>query len=217
MTPFMLNWLTRRAMSAPRVKDNIEIPTVYQRVEYLESTGNQWINTGFAPNQDNVRAIIDYECNARGDNIFFGMAQYDGNDFALNNYFINRIFYWWGGGNSDLTLDSEETRTLVEIGSVIKHNDEIVRSLSLSKTFVGNTNKITLFGLANDANPSDATYRATGKIYNFELYYGDELKMNLIPCYRKSDNKPGMWDMVTETFFVNSGSGADFIVGPNVN
>lgn len=39
---------------------------------------------------------------------------------------------------------------------------------------------------------------------------------NLIPVYRKSDNVLGMYDTVTETLYVNSGSGS-FIKCNNVD
>lgn len=40
--------------------------------------------------------------------------------------------------------------------------------------------------------------------------------LNLIPCYRKSDNVAGMYDIVNDVFYTNAGFGS-FIVGPNVN
>jgi len=33
------------------------------------------------------------------------------------------------------------------------------------------------------------------------------------PCYRKSDNKPGMYDLTNGVFYTNAGSG-EFIYGP---
>ncbi len=38
---------------------------------------------------------------------------------------------------------------------------------------------------------------------------------DLIPCYRKSDNEPGMYDLLGNAFYTNTGSGA-FEVGPDV-
>jgi hypothetical protein len=43
---------------------------------------------------------------------------------------------------------------------------------------------------------------AVRKFYYIELYdSSNELLCNLIPCYRKSDNKVGMYDIVRNTFF----------------
>ena len=39
---------------------------------------------------------------------------------------------------------------------------------------------------------------------------------NLLPCYRKSDNKPGIYDIINNRFYVNSAPSGDFTVGPDV-
>ena len=54
------------------------------------------------------------------------------------------------------------------------------------------------------------------KLYHayFKIRYGF-LIYDFIPCYRKSDNVAGMYDLVSEQFFTNVGTG-EFIVGPNV-
>jgi hypothetical protein len=58
---------------------------------------------------------------------------------------------------------------------------------------------------------SASIYRCT--IWNLEN--GVEIQRDFIPCYRKTDNKPGMFDLVSEQFFTNSGTG-EFEIGGNV-
>jgi hypothetical protein len=41
------------------------------------------------------------------------------------------------------------------------------------------------------------------------------LVRNFIPCYRKSDNVIGMYDVINDAFYTNSGTGT-FIKGPNI-
>lgn len=204
----------RRALMGAAINPSI-LPAGYKRVMYLErASAGPWINTGFAPNQDDVRAIIDYECNVSGNHIFFGMAQYSGNDFTLNNYQTNTVYYWWGNNAGRFFNRGSETRSLVEIGPEVKLNGETVASLSIVKTFVGNTNKIALFGQANASNPTGVNYPATGKIYEFTIYYGDELKMHLIPC-RDGNGVGYMYDTVSGQMLGNAGTGA-FVVGPDI-
>jgi hypothetical protein len=59
-------------------------------------------------------------------------------------------------------------------------------------------------------------YMFTGRMYNFKYYDddGNNLLVDLVPCYRKSDNKPGMYDIVRNQLYTNQGSG-EFIVGPD--
>ena len=40
-----------------------------------------------------------------------------------------------------------------------------------------------------------------------QFSYDNEILFNGIPCYRKSDNKPGLYDTVTKEFYTNQGTG----------
>ena len=53
------------------------------------------------------------------------------------------------------------------------------------------------------------------KLYYFYIYENDILKNIMIPCYRKSDNVIGMYDIENNQFYTNKGSGI-FIKGPNI-
>ncbi len=50
----------------------------------------------------------------------------------------------------------------------------------------------------------------------FKIYEDDVLVLDFIPCYRKSDNEIGMYDLVTQTFYTNAGTGT-FMKGNDVN
>ena len=40
-----------------------------------------------------------------------------------------------------------------------------------------------------------------------KIWDNGTLTRDFVPVIRKSDNKPGMWDKVTRTFYTNAGSG----------
>jgi len=72
------------------------------------------------------------------------------------------------------------------------------------------------------ANGSNAVYGGTKsqfayyRLFQFKIYNnitGDTL-MNLLPVIRISDNKPGLIDNLTGTFYINQGSGDDFNYSP---
>ena len=52
------------------------------------------------------------------------------------------------------------------------------------------------------------------RIYDFELH--GVHNAHLIPCYRKSDNKPGMYDVINDIFYTNS-QGPNFAIGKEIN
>ena len=55
-------------------------------------------------------------------------------------------------------------------------------------------------------NPLDSRH-SKAKLYYFKIYVEDVLVRDFIPCYRNSDNVVGMYDLVSNTFFVNQGTG----------
>lgn len=61
----------------------------------------------------------------------------------------------------------------------------------------------------------DGEYAYIGRLYYIRIYDNSEIVREFIPCYRISDNRPGLYDIVNELFYTNdSGSETDFTVGP---
>jgi hypothetical protein len=51
-----------------------------------------------------------------------------------------------------------------------------------------------------------ATY-CEEKIYNVKIYTSGNLVRDFIPCYRKSDDVIGLYDLVNDAFYTNAGTG----------
>lgn len=51
------------------------------------------------------------------------------------------------------------------------------------------------------------TQSIIGKIKSCSITINNDIVRNFIPCYRKSDNKPGLYDTVTKEFYTNQGTG----------
>lgn len=54
----------------------------------------------------------------------------------------------------------------------------------------------------------DATYSHPHKWYYMEVYNGETLLGNFIPCYRIADNTNGFYDLVSGNFYTNAGAEA---------
>lgn len=65
--------------------------------------------------------------------------------------------------------------------------------------------------------PSTSTnYLADRKMYYFTAYdSNDNAIIDLVPCYRKSNNEIGLYDLVNSYFYTNDGTGT-FSKGPDV-
>ena len=53
------------------------------------------------------------------------------------------------------------------------------------------------------------------KVYHTSFYENGTPIRDMYPCYRKSDNVAGMYDIVNNVFYTNVGSGS-FTVGPDI-
>lgn len=62
---------------------------------------------------------------------------------------------------------------------------------------------------------SDTTWTAASRYYYVKVYDDNVMIFDGVPCYRKSDNKTGLYDIVGNSFVPNNGP-TEFVLGPNV-
>jgi hypothetical protein len=178
------------------------LPAEYQEVEYLESTGTQWIDTGLSIIGN--RWTIDVEFKERGD---IG-TQRDGSA---------RIGFAGAGLHRQVNLGSSyaikpdayirRVSVLDDImGVKVDVNDASFTSLPGARP----TTSLFLFG-------SNGGGKAKCLIFSsfIEPTGGGTYIQQFIPAVRKADSVAGMYDLVSKQFFTNQGTG-EFIVGPPV-
>lgn len=193
----------------------VRIPTEYQEVEYIESTGTQYIDLPFGFDQTDEVKITGAMLHGFGDKYMVAPIRW--------NTDTNR-FLMLGGLNSSFVFSFGSRGTPNSILTPAVTSDTKIHTMTYS-------NKI--FTVVDTGSVADMTSESFGSTTaNLRLFYGyasntkgrivyyhhkkaDETEINLIPCYRKSDNKPGMYDTVSKTFYTNSGTG-EFLVGNNV-
>lgn len=203
------------------MKDSAMLPDDYQRVEFLQSTGTQWIDTGI-----NFDSSTDYEfeayidetntngsakvfCGARtnaGSNDRCCLFITDGNlprfDLGFESssglYFPKNTF-----SNKRSVFRKQEKQLLI-------NDQKIVESGT-----VNNLCKYTMYIFALNTSGTAGAFSNNLKIYYFKIYQSNTLIGSFVPCYRKSDHKAGMYDTVTRKFLTNAGSG-EFVLGGDV-
>ena len=193
-----------------------ELPKDYQEVEYIESTGTQYliidyIASGITSSKGKFQ-ITDTTKAA----FLFGSRAYSG---SIDTYCLN-----WGGGTpyyfwksystpillSDSPIDDKVHMFYMDKGNFYLDN-KLVHGGSPA-TFTTPT-KMNIFGSYSDGvNGYLSPY---ARIFNLKFYDNDTLMVNLIPCYRKSDNVIGMYDLVNDKFYTNSGTGT-FLKGKDI-
>lgn len=193
----------------------LNLPSTYQQVEYLQSSGNQYIDTGITANQD---TSIDIGCKITQLELGFFFGGEEGYNTRAFHLYTNGGYYDIGyktGGSSTLnnlpaTQGDEFTYTTNKNNAVLTVNGTRYTHTFEYSAFTA-PYSIWLFAL----HRSSVNYGAA-RIYYCKLYSGNTLVRNFVPCYRKSDNKPGMYDTVNGVFYVNQRTGADFTVGADV-
>lgn len=194
----------------------INCPHEYQEVEYIESTGTQYVDTGFIPNQDTRVTMSGYlmpkESQVLAFPNFFGSRSNGTNDFAVGmRKRDSGIFFRYGaqqidnvdgllGGalDGDFEIDCDKH----------KWSMSFARGHHGSYTFnyvVFNTGKNAyLFGGNNGTDNAFIVMR----LYTCKIYNNYTLVRDFIPCYIKKTKEVGLWDKVSQKFFKNSGTGS---------
>ena len=193
-----------------------EIDEAYERLEYIESTGTQYIKTGIQSSSNITKLEAHYyQTTYNPGQILYGC--YDGTVTMYFNYkesgSINHRSHWmWVElQTSAVWNENQDCYTKLEInGNQLTYSangQSITGTASKSK---GTSYETYL--LAYNATGS-AGYFYYCKLYNFKIYVDNILVRNFIPCKRKSDNVLGLYDSINKVFYTNAGTGT-FIAGP---
>jgi len=194
------------------------LPTEYQEVEYIKTTGTQYIDTGVI-GKNGISAELKFELSTKDNGSLLGNRMTGTTRFWPAMWYNNK----W---NSTIAVDSYSTHSTTinantiyttyfksdSSGWTFDVNNNRVSSGNLT---VNNTNNMWMFG-TNNNDSSTLQYPFKGKAYYAKIWNGDELVRYFIPCYRKSDNKPGLYDLVNNVFYTNNGTG-EFSIGSPIN
>ena len=194
------------------------VPAIYQAVEYLQNDESAYIDTGIVTGANNF--VIDFtmvqsQLNSTEHPI---MSTWNSNKNFWNLYAASSRINWYinvSGGKELITNATAGTLyaiTLDRTGGTWTYEINGVTGTARTGETASDNVSIKLFS-RGDLN------RGVGgiRLYQTKVYVAGVLTGDFRPCYRKSDSVAGMWDDVSQTFFVNESSTGTFIVGPNVN
>lgn len=178
-----------------------ELPSEYQQVEYIESTGSQYIDTGFIPNQD-TEIDSHFYYTYSNDSSLFGARSNSSTQFFLNMSYNGSIIAFQYASNIHQTITCATGEYYASFKSqIFKINNN---QYSITKT---NFNaEVSLYLFCNNNNGT-TQYFSKAKLYHCKIWDNQNLVRDFIPCYRKSDNVIGLYDLVNNTFYTNAGTG----------
>lgn len=191
----------------------------YTRLDWLESTGGQFIDTGVTFTDTHGFAVT-YQTTGTaisgGNQIVCGSRASSGNTRCIVGSNTQRgTNYAYVGRNTLLTSyavrdESEGTVTLNYLNSRT-WDCRGQTSGALDAELVAQTGSFYLFA-GNMAYSGGSRIGCRCRIMSFTMTRGDEVVMDLIPVRRKVDGKLGMYDVLNDVFYVNQGS-MDFVEG----
>lgn len=190
---------------------------LYQPVEYIESTGTQYINTGVLP-QANMRVIVDTQYSAipsSADSYIGGSTNATwafvwASEGASGQWatIVNNSYTWVKFGTTDTN------RHTWDLQSGSQKFDGTVISTSNFTQNITNVS-FTMLHFARHTNSNTPNGWSKEKLYSLKYYYGDTLIRDFIPCYNRITNEIGLFDIVESKFYQNAGTGT-FTKGANV-
>ena len=206
------------------------LPALYQEVEYISGDGTQYLQLGF-PLGPTSRAVIDLERlgpNAWGsewdhENLQPGVFGCGNSttagryDIVLNNYglkvYCDEDYYQFLSIPSN-PYGEDRCRALFDFDMTTgKYYVDGSQAYSFQVPTTASTYNACIFATNIAGTISN---KITMRMYGAEFYTSGTLISKLIPCYRISDNVIGVYDIVSNTFLTNAGTGV-FGKGANIS
>lgn len=169
----------------------------YNVVEYVESTGTQYIDTGLIMEKSTtMRMEISAQLTSNG------------NWAGVNGYMQHQASL--GGGSKGLFVVDYNGNTHIEN---VYFNNTLKYTQDWTSAYSGAKNKVAVIGMGNAENTwwtniSANRYAQVGKWYYIKVYRSGTLVRDYVPCVRNSDGVAGLYDKVENKFYTNSGTGS---------
>ena len=200
--------------------NEVQVTTDYRKADYIETTNRTaFINTEYVPNANTeLEMSFAFTSILTNKTYVFGSYGPSKGRFQFSYGPDGNVFgYGAGYDNAVVGLVYNTER------HVIKYVRSPSKGFYFDNIFVNNntgTNLTTWAGTGanlflgqvnpNDQDKLNPTNLAPIRIYSCKIWEGNELKRDLVPRQRTFDNKNGLYDKVTGSFYTYYGTGADF-------
>lgn len=190
------------------------IPSTYQEVEYIESSGTQYINSGYLPSVNTeIEAGISWWSTQVAWAVFWWVTSADkSSDWILWRIYYNasdswatNIFNAWFCNTT--YWECQKTVTYNEFHNIVMKKNycsvDWTQVSSLTTSWTPYQGNIFIFCWNNWWS---AWRHWNCKIKSFKISNSWTLVRDFVPCYRKSDNVIWLYDKVNNQFYTNAWS-----------
>lgn len=193
------------------------IPNGCTELAYLESTGNQWIDTGILPTKEtNFELGVYYNTpvSATAAECCFGYRYTESPQWRMmiTNYH-DRVYSWTGGyvalGNNKRAQATEEgihEYVFSYKDGIFSNGNNITQAIDISNDTIPTGSIQDSWTLHLFAGNWSTQNLFSGKIYYCKIWQDTKLVRDFVPIL-DSNGTPCMYDKVSGEMFYNAGSG----------
>ena len=199
-----MNYLQKKKKAMLNYVSGGGLPSEYQECEYIESDGQQYIDSGTPLGFDYGFDVKFYNKSRVASSNYGAIFGCRTPYYELSSYVLGGTLRWgvFSRSATPYMLQNSVQECSLHNGVFTDCNGN---ETTLTKVADDTTRNCYLFGW-NDAG----TFAQGGsgcRIYYLKLYYQNDMIRNFIPCYHKTSGEIGMYDTVTKQFYTNAGSG----------
>ena len=187
------------------------LPPGYTELEYLETTGSPYVDTGIV-GKSGISVQAKFIIANTGAGALMGNRQ------SGNTRFFPVL---WANSGWDATIGDDRITGLLATNTIYTTYFNSTSSgwtfdvnnerISSGNAVGSNTNNMWMFAINNNGNPQ---YPFRGKMFFVKIWQDGDLVREFIPA--KHDNVIGVYDKVSRTFFTAQGNG-ELVAGPALN
>ena len=186
----------------------------YTPVKYLESTGQQYIETGIKHTGNDIKQVMTVSFTKYVSSGEYGLISTWGGRYNYSNLYLNKgkkiVSYWSGNMANSVSVDLNTKYDIEHIYDLNgSYGQDHIRSLKVNDSIVS-----TSFSGVSTPNPrtfkifcrGDIEQKSYMRLYALKLYVDGDLVRDYIPVI-DSSGRPCLYDKVEDKFYYNKGSG----------
>lgn len=195
------------------------LPLGYTLLDYIESSGTQYIDTGIIANNSTGFYVDAQKLNTASDAIVIGSRESNSNtrcwvDIDHSNNGV-LVFGWGDSKRSPNIIGTNRFQAFLNFmnsrNGIVDGQECPDFATLLQSSLPTQTRNLYLC----KANYSGGDFPFVGKVYSVKISQNDTFARNFVPC-KNASGVVGMYDTVSGQFFTNAGTG-DFVAGNTVS
>lgn len=181
------------------------LPSGYTQLEYIQSSGTQYVDTGVKPDQTYTLEVKYQTAQTSAGGIAVSDQNWQSNGFGI---WCNAVAF--GNQTSqDVTLyGADPIEVTLNQGGLVVNGERVWTPTAA--TFMAAAN-MTICALNRNGSIAE---KLTGKIYYVRLLSNGQAVRDFVPC-KNASGAVGLYDLVNAQFYANAGTGT-FTAGPEI-